>query len=727
MSSDLQEKIDILMVKGEYRKAYELITKNQDLETLSEEDQLIVESKKCLLLRYLGDFDELIKISREVQSKAKLLKKDFIHLDAVLLEIFAHYRLNKVEYVLELIDKAENLLQKLKQKDSSVLKTRLLSYKVYSYITNGDFDQANIYAQENFLLCKELKDPELLASAYYINGWMHMHKGDMRSSIENYKKSLQIREELNNNPYDLSHSLFGLGFVYRNLGEFDESFSCLKRCKEIREKIGNKQDLVWTLLNLGDVFFAKGDIKKAQEYYDDSLLLSQKMNYIYGILFSLRRISLVYENLKEPQLVMDALEKALDYAKKLEDVDSEVYSLFDIIRYIMENNIKTEALNNYIARLKIINETYNNKIFNTIYKLSNALLLKSKKGKHNQNKARNIFREISEEDIIIFEYTKIAMKNYSALLAEELNRYLDDDVISNQLTDLSESIGSNMLHRSYTQVAENFLDLSQIALEEVNIDKARDLLQNAQYLCDFLNLYNKGSTPFRIIYTLFIRERNLNELSKMLKITKGALSSQLKLLIDLDIVKISREEQIRSATMLKKYYTLGSKGLELIKPLDIQLCNSLNLEVHETDILIDNLMKPRLFLKIIRDMTNLTDNFQNFLEEQVFLKSSEIKKNEKDAILLKDVKKLLGETTDVHIDQFLLTEKQHKIYRKLWQEFTHKIQTEVIQEDITSPRYHSKEKPIYIANITLPLKDLMALERDQLKRKRLNEKSDINN
>ena len=149
MSSDLQEKIDILMVKGEYRKAYELITKNQDLETLSEEDQLIVESKKCLLLRYLGDFDELIKISREVQSKAKLLKKDFIHLDAVLLEIFAHYRLNKVEYVLELIDKAENLLQKLKQKDSSVLKTRLLSYKVYSYITNGDFDQANIYDDDN--------------------------------------------------------------------------------------------------------------------------------------------------------------------------------------------------------------------------------------------------------------------------------------------------------------------------------------------------------------------------------------------------------------------------------------------------------------------------------------------------------------------------------------------------------------------------------------------------
>lgn len=723
MSLVLKEKLENLMNKGDYRKAYELIEKTQSQNTFSEEDQLILDCKKCRVLRYLGDFEELIKISQQVQSKAKILKKNAIQLDALLLEIFAHYRLNKVEYVLELIDKADSLLLKLKNGDISSLMTRLLNYKVYANITNGDFDKAHVYAQENFILCKELNNKELLATAYYINGWMYMHKGDMRKSAENYKMSLKIREELNNNPYDLSHSLFGLGYVYRNLGEFDAAFACLSKCKGIREKIGNKQDIVWTSLNLGDVFYAKNNARKAQEYYEDSLLLSQKMNYIYGILFSLRRLSSVYEDLKEPQLVKDTLEKALYYSKQLEDVDSEVYSLFDLIKFCVEAQIETDELNNYLARLRIINETYNNKIFNTIYRLSQALLLKTKKGKHNKDKARNLFREISEEEIITFETTKIAMHNYSVLLAEELKRYLNEETISSQLTDLSERMESSTLHRSYTQVAENFLDLSQVALEDINIDKARELLRNAQYLCDFLNLYNKGSTPFRIIYTLYIKERNLNELSKILKITKGALSTQLKLLIDLDIVRISREEQVRSATMLKKYYTLGTKGLELLKPLRIQLCDSLSVENSDPDILIDNLMKPRLLLKIIRDTTNLTDNFQDFLEEQVFLKPTGKKQIENNASRLKDVKKILGETTDVSVYQFLLTEKQYKIYKKYWKEFSEKIQKEVIVEDINSPKYHSIEKPIYVANITLPLNDLMALERYQLKKQKLDEKN----
>ncbi|MHA1198715.1 MAG: tetratricopeptide repeat protein [Candidatus Heimdallarchaeaceae archaeon] len=722
MSSEIIKKIDQQMLKGEYKNASNLINSTQSKTTLSEEEQLILDSKKCLLLRYLGEFEELIIISKEVQSKAKSLNENLIQIDALILEIFAHYRLNKVEYVLELIDKAENLMSKLKAKDVVNLRTRLLSYKVYACITNGDFDQAQIHSQENYILCKEQNNPELLASAHYINGWTHMHKGDMLSAAQSYKESLKMREELNNNPYDLSHSLFGLGFVYRNLGELDDAFSCLNRCKDIRIKIGNQQDIIWTLLNLGDVLFTKNDVKKAQEFYDESLLLSQGMNFTFGTIVSLRRLSSVYENLNEPQLVLDALEKALSYSQQLEDVDPQVYSLFDIIKYLLENNIESKELKEYISRLKTINQTYKNKIFNLFYRLSQALLLNSQKDKRNQIKARNLFREISEEEIINVDYTKIAMQNYSKLLAEELTRYLNDEILTSQLTDLSDSINPDVFHRSYSQVAENFLDLSQIALQEIDIKKARELLRRAQYLCDFLNLYNKGSTPFRIIYSLFTKERSLNELSKILKITKGALSTQMKSLIDLEIVRISREEQVRSATMLKKYYTLGDMGIELLRPLNINLGDSLSVEVNDTDILIDNLMKPRLLLKIIRDTTNLIDNFQNFLEEQVFLKSSDSKKKERDVILLNDVKNIFGKTTDVQVDQFFLTEKQYQTYKEMWKEFSEKIRSEVIVDGITSPEYHSKEKPIYVANLVLPINEMMALERYQIKQRKIKEK-----
>ncbi len=723
LSSEFIKKLNDYMFKADYKKAYDEIEKTQADRSYSEEELLILDYKRCLILRYLGEFEKVIQISKTTQAKAINQANDLVQIDSLILEIFSHYRLNRIELVQNLLDKAECLLSKIKDKEIPIRRTKLLTYRVYACIAEGEFERAQILAQENFTLSREQNNPELIASAYYVNGWVSMHKGELSDAIYNYHESLTIREKLNNHPYDLAHSLFGLGYGYKNIGDLDKAYSCLSRCKEIREKIGNQQDIAWTLLNLGDVFYQKNEVKKAQEFYDHSLIINRMMNYTFGIIFSLRRLSSVYESMKEPQLVIDTLEKALEFAKQLEDVDPEVYTLFDLIKYDIENKLDSNKLKSYLSSLKNINQRYNNRIFDQIYRLAQALIFNSEADKRSQLKARNLFREITEEEIMNFDYTRIAMQRYSKLLAEELNRYLSDESLSSQLTDLSESINPVVLYRSYSMVAENFLDLSQIALEEIDIDKARELLKRAQYLCDFLNLYNKGSTPFRIIYSLFVKERNLNELSKFLKITKGALSSQLKLLIDLDIVKISREEQIRSATMLKKYYSLGNKGFELLQPLNLELYNSLNLKETNSDHLVDTLMKPRLLTKIIRDATILTDNFQNFFEEQVLMKPSKPTDEGLSDKNLEDVKKIFSQSIDVQVEQFLLSEKQYQTYKKLWKEFSEKIKSEIIKENIDSAEYHATEKPIYVANLVLPISDLMELERYQLKKRKQNEKS----
>ncbi|MCK5409502.1 MAG: hypothetical protein KAJ30_04495, partial [Candidatus Heimdallarchaeota archaeon] len=217
---------------------------------------------------------------------------------------------------------------------------------------------------------------------------------------------------------------------------------------------------------------------------------------------------------------------------------------------------------------------------------------------------------------------------------------------------------------------------------------------------------------------------NLNELSKNLKITKGALSSQLKLLVDLDIVEIAREEQVRSATMLKKYYRLGSQGRELLQSLDLNICDCIRRKEEDAESIIDALMKPRLIMKLIRDTTFLVDNFQNFLDEQIIFKplgsSSDI--TQKD---LNHVKEMFSDSKSINIDHYFLTEKQYERYQKLWREFNKRVKTEIIQDDINSSIYHSVEKPIYVSHINLPIKDLMALERYlSAKRKKQNIKEE---
>lgn len=704
-----------LMDNGEYKKALGKIEKHQKEKDLSEKDKLDLNFRQCSSHRFLGNFKEVKELSKQIQQDAREAKNLLLEIDALLLETFAVYRLGELDFVQKLLRKAENLIDDSNLKEISSRRAYLLAYKAFVYEAKGEAEQAFIFAQQNHFLCKELDDQDLIAFAYYMLGFVQMGIGKTEEAIENNLKSLKIREKTGSK-YNLAFTLFNLGYSYKNKGELDTALDYFKRSFKIREKIGNQQDLAWTLLNLGDVYYGKGDLKQAQIYYDDSLMVNQGMNFRFGTIFSFMRLSTVYKVLDNPQLVMDHLEKALSLAKNIQNVGPEVYILFELINYLIEkehihmDELKGKPIKEYLKRLNEISLTYPHKIFNLLNRLAKALILKSKDDARSKKKARQIFQQITEEEIVSFDYIKIAITNYSELLAEELRKYFGEDTLISQLTELSDTLSPVLFQQSFSMVADNFLNQSKSALDQIDIVKALELLKRAQYLFDFLGLYNKGPTPFRIIYSLFMKERSLNELSKILKITKGALSSQLKLLVDLNIVEIAREEQVRSATMLKKFYRLGSKGLELLQPLNLNICDCIKTKEEDAESIIDALMKPRLIIKIIRDTTMLVDNFQNFLDEQVILEplSSSTDVTQKD---LDHVKDMFSDTESINIEHMFLTDQQYEVYQKLWEEFYQEVKTKIIQEDVNSSEYHSVEKPIYVAHMRIPIKDLMDLER----------------
>ncbi len=423
-------------------------------------------------------------------------------------------------------------------------------------------------------------------------------------------------------------------------------------------------------------------------------------------------LCLIFDDIDTPQLVKDTLEKAHYYAQELETVEPEVYVLFDLIHFSTKRGLGLENINHYLERLNIINTQHPSKLFSQVYRLARALVFKSSGKLRDRKKAHVILQQISEEEVIKYLYTRIAMINYSEILAIELKSHLGDEKLINELSELSFSISPIQFQQSYSLIAENFLYQSKSALAEIDIAKARELLKRAQYLNDFLELFKKGPTPFRIMFTLFIKERSLGELSELLNLTKGALTSQIKLLTSLDLVKVSRERQIRSATMLKKYYTIGSKAEELIKPFNTKIISSLeNIDEQFTNQYISTLI-PRLMVKMIQDTILLIDNYQHLIEEQVIAKSMKAEKSEvEEDKKLEIIKSFFDQDDEIRINQLFLTENQYKTYLKLWNGFNKKI-----KEQILNDKQIPTAKSRYIAHITIPIKELMMLERLQNKK-----------
>lgn len=737
--------IENLMTTGEYKKSLDLILKTQMKKQLTDDEVFHLLSCKCTSLSCLGEYEETIKTSIDYEIEAKSKQRALSEIDAVLFTIFAFYRLNKTKEALRYVESAEILLERCSEEGVDHRKSRLLADKALLYTSKGEVNEALELSLENLKLCQKIRVPHLLARAQYICGIIYNDLGENETAIDFFEKSLEIREKFQNQ-YDLAHSLFRLGYSWRTLGVLDTAQDYFTKSLKLREKIGNQQDISWTLLNLGDIQLARKNLKKAQEYYDDSLLINQTNNFDYGTVFSLMRLSMIYEDMGNPQLVIDTLEKALDYSQNLEIVGPEVYVLFDLINFVTEMNKeiskkstseikeidreiiefvkeKFNMLSEHLNRFSVINYRHKTKLFNQMYRLARALVLKSSEATRDKKKAQRLLEEITDEDIISYDYTIIAMSNYSELLADELKKHLGEEGLVTELADLSHMLSPDLSQRAYAIAAESFLHQTKTALEEIDIAKARELLRRAQNLNNFLILYNKGPTPFRILYILYTKEMNLNELSKKLGITKGALTNHLKLLTNLNLVKISRERQIRSATMLKKYYSLGEKGLELIQRFDLNILESISKGKEENKSILDTQMTPRLLTKMIRDITYLIDKSQNFVEEHIlnhsFNSSEEVKKLNSE---LETASKYLKDSEEIKIDNLFLSKKQYKAYMKLWNEFRKKVQDEILTTNIDSSEYHSLEKPNYIVHLSLPIRDLLDLERFLEEKRRKEEK-----
>ncbi|OLS29067.1 MAG: hypothetical protein HeimC2_02620 [Candidatus Heimdallarchaeota archaeon LC_2] len=704
------QKIDDLMDAGNYENVLSIINEylKQDL-SLTEMHNLNV--KKSFVLNCLGQYDQTIEISENLLNQQNVKEDKLLKIDVLNEAIYANYRLNQLTNAQELIEIAKNLVLESEQNDTVKRRSSLLVNQIYTLTAKSNLEQAYLLATENYHLCEKIKDQSYLARAYSCLAWVLSPMGNLDFAIEESLKGLKIREKLPNQ-FSLAYSLFQLGVLNRDKGEIDKAYEYLERSRVIREKIGNQQDISWNLMFLGDILLEKGDAQGGQQFYEQALLITKQIDYKFGSIFSLNRLSGIYNKRGNTESAIQTLEKSLEIAKTVEDNDPEIMTLFHIIYYICSKDIHHSKLEEYLNRMNTIRLKYQNRPYDQVYNLARAIKLKKSIKTQELRKARALFKEIIDGNVIDYNFTRIAMTNYAEILADELKGYLGEFGVSDKLANLSSEEASLQFQTSFSIIADNYLNRTRNALVESNLNEAKKLINHAQYINDFLELHKKGNTPFRILLALFMKERSLSELSEILKITKGGLNIPLKLLRDLDFIKISKEEKIRSATMLKKFYSLSQQGKELMQPFTMKILNNFKPEMDISNDFDQNLMLPRMFIKLNRDIIGYFTLYQNFVENQIML--NPFKTNVSSKLLskqeLNSVAKIFDEQDELTINHVFLTDNQYNKYQKLYKEFQEKIQKELLSDfdDVTNGT--EKEKTKCITNITLPIKKLMDLE-----------------
>ena len=203
------------------------------------------------------------------------------------------------------------------------------------------------YLKKSFELSDKLinsDDDELARAAKYSQSVSYTYMGnyykvlgDYYSAKENYKKSIEIRQELDDKN-GIAWNYIDLGIINTLKGEYIDAEDNYKKALTIQEEVNNQTLLTKIYRNMGNVYYYQGDYPSAIEHYQKSLALSEKLN-------DLKSASRCYNNIGYIHMLNNNYDWAIDYYKKSLQIKKQLGDKVSLATAY--NNIGTVYLNKH--------------------------------------------------------------------------------------------------------------------------------------------------------------------------------------------------------------------------------------------------------------------------------------------------------------------------------------------------------------------------------------------
>jgi serine phosphatase RsbU (regulator of sigma subunit)/Tfp pilus assembly protein PilF len=239
-----------------------------------------------------------------------------------------------------------NLKKKLTKREETVfLKSKgvALNQIGIQYSGQGDNDKSLEYFKKSLKVKEEIGDKGQIASTLNNVGSIYLYLGNYEQTIDYYTKSLAVREEIGDDK-GIANSLNNMGGIYHIQGDYEIAIDYYKQSLKIRKLIEDKKGMASSLNNIGLVYSDLGDNKEAINYYERSLEIKEELEDKKGIAISLNNIGLIYFEQGDNDTALDHFSRSLALSEAIGSKSGISSSLNNI------GNVYFEAGNSVRAR-----------------------------------------------------------------------------------------------------------------------------------------------------------------------------------------------------------------------------------------------------------------------------------------------------------------------------------------------------------------------------------------
>ncbi|MFW9852412.1 MAG: tetratricopeptide repeat protein [Candidatus Thorarchaeota archaeon] len=329
--------------------------------------------------------------------------------------------------------------------------------------------------QKAIEIAKELGNEIHAANLEDNLAWNYFYVGEMEKALFYFEKNLKYYKEINVELY-IGIGLYNCGFVYKEMGRLNLALDYLTQAHEILERTGIEYS-GGILGPISDIYLQQGKLDEALKIKEERLTMAEKQRAKGGIANQSSEISNIYWQ-------KGLQEKALELAKRslqiYEEIGNKIWISFilqQLIYYTTELNQKDLA-QQYLEQFKTITTEVKNKPLNQRYRFSEAFFLKESEDPKDRMRAEVLFESLLEEEIpykmqndILLSLCELLLRDIKISAKEENLQKVEKYVI--QMHDLAKK------NNAYPLLAESLILQSQLALLDLDVDKAKKLLSQS--------------------------------------------------------------------------------------------------------------------------------------------------------------------------------------------------------------------------------------------------------
>jgi predicted ATPase len=182
----------------------------------------------------------------------------------------------------------------------------------------ADNATAQVYAEENLNIQRELEDPAGVAQATVVLG-NAVVAVDLIKAKRFYEESLPMLMKEAGSKSWLALILNNLGFISLRQANYEAATKYYEESLALRREIGIKIEIAASLSNLGAVAGMQNDLAACRRYGKESLVLRREMGDVSGIATSLYNLGLVSFNLGDYRAAQEYTEESLPLLNKVGD------------------------------------------------------------------------------------------------------------------------------------------------------------------------------------------------------------------------------------------------------------------------------------------------------------------------------------------------------------------------------------------------------------------------